>query len=377
MGRRILKVCTSRSWGGMEMSMTVTAERLRSRGHEIVPVCYPGSPIEERLRALDFEPLLFDLWGKFHPFKAFQLSRIINGAEVDIVHTDYSRDLFTLVPALKMAKPTPLVLHKHVGTKNPKNLPVHPWLYNRVDCAIGISEVIVRNLVETHPLRPDQVMLIHHGIDLERFKPDPKRRQALREELGVGEDGLLVGIVGRLQRHKGHLEFLEVAKRLVPRHPGVKFVIVGEATRGEDEEANEVVDVLEAAGLGDRLILTGYRDDVPDLLGAMDVFLFPTHAEAFGLVIVEAMAMGVPVVSSNCDGVPDIVVEGETGFLVEPTHVPALTEAVEDLLTDPSKRAAFGAAGRERALRLFSLDKMCEELEGLYGVLIERYRSRG
>jgi len=376
MGRRILKVCTSRSWGGMEISMTVTAERLRSRGHEILPVCYPDSPIHHRLLALDFEPLCFDLWGKFHPFKAFKLSRIINGAEMDIVHTDYSRDLFTLVPALKMARPTPLVLHKHVGTKNPKNLPVHPWLYNRVDCAIGISEVIVRNLVETHPLRPDQVRLIHHGIDMTRFRPDPVRRQALREELGVGDGGLLVGIVGRLQRHKGHLEFLEVAQRVLPRFPGARFVIVGEATRGEDEEANEVVDVLEAAGLGDRLILTGYRDDVPDLLGAMDLFLFPTHAEAFGLVIVEAMAMGVPVVSSDCDGVPDIVVEGETGFLVDPTDVPALATAVEDLLASADKRAAFGAAGRERALRMFSLDKMCEELEELYEELIEGYRSR-
>jgi glycosyltransferase involved in cell wall biosynthesis len=373
MGRRILKVCTSRSWGGMEMSMTVTADRLRARGHEIVPVCYPNSPIHERLKKLDFEPLLFDLWGKFHPFKAFRLSRIINSGELDLVHTDYSRDLFTLVPALKMAKPTPLVLHKHVGTKNPKNLPVHPILYGRVDCAIAISEVIVRNLVETHPLRPDQVRMIHHGIDIDRFTPNPVRRHAVRAELGLGEDGLLVGIVGRLQRHKGHLEFLEVARRLLPRHPEVRFVVVGEATRGEDEEANEILDRFQAAGLGDRMILTGYRDDVPDLLGAMDVFLFPTHAEAFGLVIVEAMAMGVPVVSSNCDGVPDIVEEGRTGYLVDPTNVEALTAAVELLLADPTRRQDFGAAGRRRALEAFSLDGMCEKMEELYEELIARY----
>lgn len=373
MGRRILKVCTSRSWGGMEMSMTVTADRMRARGHEVLPVCYPNSPIHERLKKLDFDPLLFDLWGKFHPFKAWTLSRIINRAEVDLVHTDYSRDLFTLVPALKMARPTPLVLHKHVGTKNPKNLPVHPILYGRVDCAIGISEVIARNLLETHPLRPDQVRLIHHGIDLERFRPAEDRRRAVRAELGMGEDGLLVGIVGRLQKHKGHLEFLEVARRILPAHPAARFVIVGEATRGEDEEANEILDRLNGAGLGDRLILTGYREDVPDLLGAMDVFLFPTHAEAFGLVIVEAMAMGVPVVSSNCDGVPDIVQEGRTGYLVDPTDVEALAAAVEGLLADPGRRRDFGAAGRRRAVEAFGLDLMCKKMEDLYEDLITVY----
>jgi len=359
----------------MEMSMAVTADRLRSRGHEIVPVCYPGSPIHERLRKLDFEPLLFDLWGKFHPFKAFRLSRIIGRKGIDLVHTDYSRDLFTLVPALGMARPVPLVLHKHVGTKNPKNLPIHPWLYRRVDCAIAISEVIARNLVETHPLRPDQVRLIHHGIDVDRFTPDPDRRRAVRAELGAGDDGLVVGIVGRLQRHKGHLEFLEVARRILPERPGTRFVVVGEATRGEDTEANGILDRFLGAGLGDRLVLTGYREDVPDLLGAMDVFLFPTHAEAFGLVVVEAMAMGVPVVSSDCDGVPDIVEDGRTGHLVDPTDVDALTAAVRGLLADPDRRRAFGAAGRRRAIEHFSLDGMCARMEALYEELIARYRG--
>ena len=89
------------------------------------------------------------------------------------------------------------------------------------------------------------------------------------------------------------------------------------------------------------MILTGYRDDVPDLLGAMDLFLFPTHAEAFGLVIVEAMAMGVPVVSANCDGVPDIVEHGVTGILADPRDVDELSAAVADLLRDEPEEARF------------------------------------
>ena len=150
--------------------------------------------------------------------------------------------------------------------------------------------------------------------------------------------------------------------------------MVGEATRGEDEEANIILDKFEKAGLGDRLILTGYRDDVPDVLGAMDLFLFPTHSEAFGLVIVEAMAMGVPVVSADCDGVPDIVEHGETGLLVPPTDVEGLAAAVTDLLGDAKKRRVFGQAGLQRAKDLFSEEKMCQEMESLYHRLMSRYQ---
>jgi glycosyltransferase involved in cell wall biosynthesis len=374
-GLRILKVCTSRSWGGMEMSMATISAKLRDRGHDVHPVCYTNSRIHQRLLGMDFKPVTLDLWGKFHPFKALWLSRYINRNNIDIVHTDYSRDLFTLVPAMKWCKPTPLVLHKHVGTIRPKNLPVHPYLYRNVDFVIAISKVIEKNLLETHPLRPEQVGIIHHGIDLERFVPDPPRRDRLRAELGIGEHELVVGIVGRLQEAKGHLQFLEVAKRILPDFPDTRFVIVGEATRGEDEEANAILDRIEKAGLGDRMILTGYRDDVPDLLGAMDLFLFPTHSEAFGLVIVEAMAMGVPVISADCDGVPDIVDHGRTGLLVSPTDVEGLTGAVADLLGDEGKRRGFGLAGLARAEELFSEEKMCGELEELYHRLIARYRS--
>jgi glycosyltransferase involved in cell wall biosynthesis len=355
--------------------MATISARLRDRGHDVHPVCYSGSPIHERLNKLGFDPLTLDLWGKFHPFKAMKLARYINRHEVDIVHTDYSRDLFTLVPALKWTKPTPLVLHKHVGTIRPKNLPVHPYLYRNVDHVIAISRVIRKNLLETHPLRPDQVGIIHHGINMERFVPAADRRDRLRGELGVGKQERLVGIVGRLDMAKGHLQFLEVAQRILPEFPATRFIIVGEATRGEDEDANAILDRIEKADLGDRMILTGYRDDVPDLLGAMDLFLFPTHAEAFGLVIVEAMAMGLPVVSANCDGVPDIVEEGRTGLLVNPRDVEGLTAAVGTLLKDGEMRRAFGKAGRARAETLFSEEKMCREMEELYQQLIARYRS--
>ena len=167
----ILTACTSRAWGGMEMSLVQTSSRLRARGHRVVPLCAPGSPIESRLREEGFTPQVADLWGKAHPRQAWRLSRLVARERVDLVHCDWSRDLFTLVPALLPHRKVPLVLHKHVGVLAGKRLWVHHGLYARVDRVIAISEVIHRNFVAMHPIDPRKVVTIHNGVDAQRFRP--------------------------------------------------------------------------------------------------------------------------------------------------------------------------------------------------------------
>ncbi len=363
---KIMKVCTNRSWGGMEAYMVATCAGLRTRGHEIYPVCYRNSRIESELERLEFAPLRLDLWGKFHPLAARKLARYVRRHAIELVHCDFSRDLFTVVPALKFTHRPPLVLQKHIGTWKPKNLPVHPYLYGNVDHVIAISTVIRDNFIANHPIAPERVSVIHPGTDLSRFATDPVVRSRLRAEYQVATDDVLIGIVGRLCFAKGYREFLAVAGRLAAEYPPTRFVLVGGTSRGENDEAGAIIAQAAALGLGDRLFFTGYRDDVPDLLGAMDLFLFPTHAEAFGMVIVEAMAAGVPVISADADGVLDIVVDEVTGLRVDPRDVAALSEATAALVRDPERRRLMGQAGRRRVLAEFSEARMYDRLESLY-----------
>ncbi|MBM4130816.1 glycosyltransferase family 4 protein [bacterium] len=362
----VLTACTSRAWGGMEMSLVQTSARLRARGHRVVPLCAPGSPAESRLRAEGFAPQTADLWGKIHPRQAWLLSRLVTRRGIDLVHCDWSRDLFTLVPALLPHRRVPLVLHKHVGVLAPKRLWVHHGLYARVDRVVAISDVIHRNVVAMHPLDQRKVVTIHNGVDPERFRPDPAARARVRAELGYTDDDVVVGIVGRVTRAKGHPEFLEMAGRLAPLHPRARFLVVGEATRGEEQEGQALLDGIPAAGLGDVVRVTGFRGDIPQLLAAMDVFAFPSHNEAFGLALVEAMAAGLPTVSSDCDGVPDIVVEGVTGLMVPAKDGAALAAATARLLGDGGLRAALGRAGRARVLERFTAERFTADLERLY-----------
>jgi glycosyltransferase involved in cell wall biosynthesis len=354
----------------MEMSVVQSAAKLRERGHAVLTVCAPGAPIEARLREAGFAPHLANLWGKVHPRHAWRLGGLVRDGGVEIVHCDWSRDLFTMVPALWRAPRVPLVLQKHVGVMRAKRLPVHHVLYRRVDRVVAISNVIGRNFAAKHPVDPRKITVLHAGVDLARFRPEPARRARVRAELGVAKEELLVGIVGRITAAKGHPEFLEMARRLAADEPRARFVVVGEPTRGEEAEGTAILARIDACGLRDRVLVTGYRDDVPDLLDAMDVFAFPSHAEAFGLALIEAMAMALPTVSSNCDGVLDIVVEGETGFMVPPGDPAALTAATRRLLADPELRARLGGAARHRVEERFSEERSYARLEALYAAAI-------
>lgn len=374
MSLTILTACTSRAWGGMEMSLVQTSVRLRARGNDVVPLCAPGSAIEERLRAEGFAPETADLWGKVHPRQAWRLSRFISRRGIQLVHCDWSRDLFTLVPALAAHRHVPLVLHKHVGVKSGKRLWVHYGMYARVDRVIAISEVIHRNVVAMHPVDPAKVVTIHNGIDPGRYRPDPAARARVRAELGFRDGHLVVGIVGRVTPSKGHREFVEMAALLGERFPQARFLVVGEATRGEEDEGRAIVEAMSAGPAAGRITVTGFRRDVPQLLNAMDVFAFPSHNEAFGLALIEAMAAGLPTVSSDCDGVLDIVVEGETGLMVAPKDGARLAAATARLLADAALRERLGRAGRERVLAHFTEERMAAAIDRLYAEALEARR---
>jgi glycosyltransferase involved in cell wall biosynthesis len=371
----MMKVCTSRAWGGMEMSMVRSSVGLRSRGHRVIPVCAPGTPTAIRLCDLGFTPVLADLRIKVHPLQAWRLGSLIQKEGVEVVHCDWSRDLFTLVPALLGARRTPLVLHKHVGVIRPKRLWIHHWLYRRVDMVVAISEVIRANVIAMHPIDPAKVTVIHHGIDLSRFTPDPQRRARTRASLNLAPDHLVVGIVGRIAKAKGHIEFFDMARSVAASEPRARFLVVGEPTHGEEAAGQAILDLIGRYGIADRVIVTGFRQDIPEMLEAMDIFAFPSRAEAFGLALIEAMAMGLPTVSSNCDGVLDIVVAGETGLMVPPRDGAPLAAAVGQLLASADLRARLGQAGRARAHALFGEDRMLRRLEELYADLIHRRAS--
>jgi glycosyltransferase involved in cell wall biosynthesis len=353
----------------MEMHVGFLARQLAQRGHRILAACAPNTPLAQDFRDSGFEPYLLDHAGYFQPRSLARLLRCFKTKPVEIVHAHYSRDLWTLVPAMSLsraARKLPLLLTKHVGTGKPKRDFLHRRLYHRVDYLIAISEVIQQNLIATHPLTPEKVGVIHHGVALERFSPATISERGLRSALGFSQNEVVVGMVGRLQVSKGFLEFLEMARLVHRARPNTRFVIAGEPTRGEPREAEIIRAKWRELQLENIVTFLGFRQDVPAVLAALEIFVFPSHAEAFGLALLEAMAAGKAVIASNNDGVLDLVPDERFGLLVPPRNVAALAQACLRLVDEEALRRKMGEASREFVRQNFSVQRMLERTEALY-----------
>ena len=366
---RILQVCSSLAWGGTEMHVPILAGKLRDRGHDVRLVLHPEGSIAGEAREQGFTVETVPIGGYVNPLSTCALRRCIRRFRPDVLHLHLSRDLWQTVPAAWLAGfEGPVLLTKHVGSYVTKKDPLHRWLYRRVSRVITVSETLNRNVRETCPVPPDRVVTVHPALDLERFDPARYDREDTRKSLGIASGALLVGTVGRVSPGKGFEEFLQAARMLRDRHPGMplRFVVVGEASYGEEAYHDGIIRQARELGLDETVLFTGFRRDIPALLNAMDVFIFPSRAEGFGATVIEAMAMGVACVSTRSDGTLDTVEDGETGLVFQGGDAEGLARSVGSLLKDESLRARMAETGRVRARDRFNLDAMTDRVEALY-----------
>ncbi len=368
---KILYSCLSKSWGGMEMVTITGIKQLLKRNISVEFLCAEESRlhIEANNLGIIIHPIKSS--GYFNLISMLKISRIIKKENFSLIHTHASKDLWYLVPALNIIKSKiPLVLTKHVGSYIIKKDFLHKKIYNRVTKAIAISNVIKDNLLKTCPLNSDKVFLIHNGIDLNIFNLKNANRNKVRTELKIGENELLIGMLARFTPGKGHEEFLHAADELNKIYNNLKFIVVGEASRGELEYENKIKNLAGSLNLSN-IIFTGFRSDIPDVLAAMDIFVFPSHAEAFGIALIEAMALGVPSVCSNSDGVLDIALDKQTSLLFENKNYSDLKEKLMLLIENKDLRLKLGANSIKRIADNFNLEILTDKTILLYEHLIK------
>lgn len=369
---KILYSCLSKSWGGMEMFSLTAVKQLLKRDIRVELLCIAESRIHIEANNIGVIIHPVTLAGPVHPFTILKLTSILRRGKYDLIHTQASKDLWILVPALKILyRNTPLILTKQVGSFIIKKDFLHKMLYNRLNYAFAISEVIKKNLIETTPLTEDKIILMHNGIDTNRFDPSKIDAFKVRNEFNIKNDEILIGMIARFSPGKGHEEFITAVKILNKQFTNLKFMIVGEASRGEDDYAKKIKKLVEDQGMAN-VIFTGYRADTEYVLAAMDIFVFPSHSEAFGIALAEAMAMGKPSVCSSSDGVLDIAVDNETSFLFEKKNASDLAEKLSKLIMSPVSRNKFSAAAGKRAVEKFDINLLTEKTIEIYKNIINK-----
>lgn len=223
---------------------------------------------------------------------------------------------------------------------------------------------------------PQRLHLIGNGIDERRFDPAryPGARQRKRQELGLGEEHLVVGMVGRLVREKGWREFFQMAGRIARQFPQARFLAVGIA-EPDQSDAVEPQQLVAAHGLEDRCLVLEQRQDMPELYLCMDLAVLPSYREGIPRALMEAAAMGVPVAASDIRGCREVVENGQTGLLFPLGDMEAFAEAVGSLLRDEGRRRRLGEGGRQRVLQHYTEAQVAARLIGCYERFLQGRKS--
>jgi glycosyltransferase involved in cell wall biosynthesis len=304
----------------------------------------------------------------------FCLWRLILREKPHIVHTHTSKAGILGRLAAKMAG-VPIVIHTphghvfygHFGPLVSRLfLVVERLMASFTDRIIALTEVEKNDYIAFSVCSPRKLATIHSGVQIDQYMRTPSNVKEKKRSLGLDPEVLVVGTVGWLLPIKGPMYLLKAMAGVWQSHPDTRLVYVGKG----DLEAELKEEALRL-GASNRVVFLGWRDDIPEIMNALDVFVLPSLNEGMGRVLVEAMAAGKPIVASRVGGILDLVKDGQNGLLVEPRDTSALCDAIEKLLADKTLRDAMGKRGKELA-RNFSVGKMVEKIDALYASILEQ-----
>ncbi len=297
------------------------------------------------------------------------VARYIKREGIDVIHgTEKPRDAVYGVLLAKLAGARSLV-HMHVAYGEWQSVTVR-WALRHADAIVAVSRFAASSIVAAgYP--PNRVFPVYNALDLSETRWEPTLdASATRRALGLPPGEVVVGIVSRLYKWKGHHDLIAALALVARETPNVTLVIVGEddtrAHPTSESYRGELEAQLRALGLGKKVVFTGFRTDIPELMASFDIFAHPSWEEPFGMVFLEAMAMAKPVVAWNSGAAPEVISHGETGLLVERGRVPELAEAIVRLARDGELRRRLGENGRERVQTEFTPRRMCEAMTAVY-----------
>jgi glycosyltransferase involved in cell wall biosynthesis len=376
---KILHLFSDWKWTGPAEPALSLCEALTGAGVDVT-VAYRKTPIEFPERTVEKEVRRRNL----KCFDGFRLNRYFSARDwlfdirnvssyvkekgIDIVHTNLSHDHFTALVSLAFSRQTPLVLrtdHKRDGLDAS---PFMPWAFRRTDGLVTYSRKIMEGDVKRFSFPGDRTCVIPPGIT-----PYTGATRDMREELGIGRDELVVGVIGRLKPDRGYDVILKGFKILTERVDKVKLVIVGRSSQIE----KSIKQPLEELGIGKDVILAGYRvEDYFDLISTFDLFvMMRAGSDGSARALREVMAMGKAAVVSDRGMLPELVEDGKSGFVARAGEG-ELAEKMEALLTNKDRREAFGRRARETAVTSWSYGAQAEKMRQFYEEILVKGKRR-
>lgn len=350
-----LHVNSSRVWRGGERQTLLLVEGLRARGHDASIACPPGAPLADRARHLGIPTHEMPMRNELDLRGIFALRRLLRRSKPQLLqlHTGHAHTLGVLARGFRN-KPAVIVNRRVDFSIHRSGTPGFTRLKYAlgVDLYIAISAAIERVLI-SDGIDSNRIQVVNSGVP-----PLPQAlssRQELRARSGIPDDAIVVGTIGELTPHKGHIHLLRALVHLRNREQPVHLVIVGGGKDG-----NLLAEEARKSGTDAKLHLVGFQQDVPGWLSSFDIFAMPSVEEGLGTSVLDAMLAGLPVVASAVGGIPEAIIDGECGILVPPGEARLLAEAIDQLIDQPDLAQQYSRAAKLRVEDHFSAESMIE-----------------
>lgn len=349
--------------------MLELARALRSQECEPVMLCPGHGILAERAGAEGIPVLAVAKRGAIDWRAVRQVSRRLQDNSLDLLHTHNGRTSLIAAMAVCLAGRGHVIATQHfidpsrsrrTGIKGFVSSLAHRWVEGRVDHHIAISQAVRDAMLGRGDSQARKITVVPNGITAPQIDAE-SGPQCLRLELGISDDSLLIVCAARLESEKDVASLVEAMAIVRRRHPQAVCVVAGEGSQRSALE-RRIADL----GLDGGVRLLGFRNDVATIVSAADLFVLPSVAEPFGLVILEAMSLGKPVIATAAGGPLEIVVQGQTGLLVPPANPVALADAIGQLATDAELRRRMGLAGQQRFAARYTAGRMAAETAAVY-----------
>lgn len=353
-------------FAGTERHMLDLACALRAAGAVVTLACPAPSPLAERAQADGFPVLPIPKQGLIDRNAVRILCRLLRDGGADIIHAHNGRTALIAALAVTLARRGRCIMTQHFLEPNHATLSgprawlpraAHRWVVGRMFRILAISQSVRQGMLARGEAPDAKVVVVPNGIT----PPLADGHTTIRTELGIDADVPLVACVARLEHEKDIASLVQAMAEVTREMPRACCIIAGNGAQRDALHAQ-----IKQLGLEQSVLLLGFRQDAPNVIAAADLFVLPSLAEPFGLVILEAMALGKAVIATKAGGPLEIVVPGQTGLLAPPAAPYELAQAILTLLRDPARREAMGEQGRARYVQQFTAARMAQQTLAVY-----------
>lgn len=363
---RVATICFSATVGGLELATLRRAAELQAHDHHVISILPDSSAILAQAKRLGVTAIpITPRFPYLDIIAARTLRTILAREQIDVLLVARTRDLSTAMLAAGSRRAVVLYQQMQFG-QNKKDL-FHNWVYGRLDGCVGITNRQRDQFIRLTKLDPAKISIIPYGIDTDHFSPAIIPTLVAREMLGIPEGAFVVGIVGGFNKGKGQQEFLEGVALAWQTEPKIRehlwAVLVGERPGDVGQYTAELRVLRDSFPFREQIIFHPFLDDPRIAYAGLDLFVLASHSETFGMVLQEAMAMGIASVGTDAGGVPEIITHEERGLLIPPHNPQAIADAILRLFHNPQLRQSLATNARKFILSAYNLQQQYSAFE--------------